>query len=90
MKTDMFKKKLDEWLRDIPDTPKIDDYGTKCWHRDQKYSWPEEQKKGYGDEYKDYPDCDVALSQIKGIKFFTRNTRNTRNFTTSISLHPIK
>ena len=27
MKTDVFKKKLDEWLRDIPDTPKIDDYG---------------------------------------------------------------
>ena len=27
MKTDTFKKKLDEWLRDIPDTPKIDDYG---------------------------------------------------------------
>ena len=27
VKTDVFKKKLDEWLRDIPDTPKIDDYG---------------------------------------------------------------
>ena len=27
VKTDTFKKKLDEWLRDIPDTPKIDDYG---------------------------------------------------------------
>ena len=27
VKTDIFKKKLDEWLRDIPDTPKIDDYG---------------------------------------------------------------
>ena len=27
MKTDTFKKKLKEWLRDIPDTPKIDDYG---------------------------------------------------------------
>ena len=26
MQTDTFKKKLDEWLRDIPDTPKIDDY----------------------------------------------------------------
>ena len=26
MKIDTFKKKLDEWLRDIPDTPKIDDY----------------------------------------------------------------
>ena len=25
--TDTYKKKLDEWLRDIPDTPKIDDYG---------------------------------------------------------------
>ena len=24
---DTFKKKLDEWLREIPDTPKIDDYG---------------------------------------------------------------
>ena len=21
------KEKLDEWMRDIPDTPKIDDYG---------------------------------------------------------------
>merc|ERR1711962_1448764 len=27
VKTDTFKKKLDEWLRDIPDTLKIDDYG---------------------------------------------------------------
>ena len=27
VKTDVFKKKLDEWLRDIPDTPRIDDYG---------------------------------------------------------------
>merc|ERR1712228_902940 len=27
VKTDTFKKKLDEWLREIPDTPKIDDYG---------------------------------------------------------------
>merc|ERR1712240_790008 len=27
VKTDIFKKKLDEWLRDIPDTSKIDDYG---------------------------------------------------------------
>merc|ERR1712240_255040 len=27
VETDTFKKKLDEWLRDIPDTPKIDDYG---------------------------------------------------------------
>ena len=27
VKTDAFKKKLDEWLRDIPDKPKIDDYG---------------------------------------------------------------
>ena len=27
MKTATFKKTLDEWLRDIPDTPKIDDYG---------------------------------------------------------------
>ena len=27
MKTDTFKKKLGEWLRDIPDTQKIDDYG---------------------------------------------------------------
>merc|ERR1711989_231191 len=27
VKTDTFKKKLDEWLRDIPDTPKINDYG---------------------------------------------------------------
>ena len=26
-KTDLFKKKLNEWMRDIPDTPKIDDYG---------------------------------------------------------------
>ena len=26
MKTDTIKKKLDEWLRNIPDTPKIDDY----------------------------------------------------------------
>merc|ERR1712228_1167815 len=26
VKTDTFKKTLDEWLRDIPDTPKIDDY----------------------------------------------------------------
>ena len=26
VKTDTFKKKLDEWLRDIPDIPKIDDY----------------------------------------------------------------
>ena len=25
--TDTYKKKLDEWLRDIPDTSKIDDYG---------------------------------------------------------------
>ena len=27
MKTVAFKKKLDEWLRNIPDKPKIDDYG---------------------------------------------------------------
>ena len=27
MKTDTFKKKLDEWLREFPDTSKIDDYG---------------------------------------------------------------
>ena len=27
MKTDTLKKKLDERLRDIQDTPKIDDYG---------------------------------------------------------------
>jgi len=25
--TETFKKHLDRWLRDIPDTPKIDDYG---------------------------------------------------------------
>ena len=25
VKTDTFKKKLDEWLRDIPHTPKVDD-----------------------------------------------------------------
>ena len=24
----MFKKYFDRWLRDIPDTPKIDNYGT--------------------------------------------------------------
>ena len=27
-KTDTFKKHLDRWLRDIPDTPKIDNYGS--------------------------------------------------------------
>ena len=27
VKTNTFKKKLDQWLRDNPDTPKIDDYG---------------------------------------------------------------
>ena len=27
LKTDTFKKTLDEWLREIPDTPNIDDYG---------------------------------------------------------------
>ena len=27
VKTDAFKKKMDEWLRHIPDIPKIDDYG---------------------------------------------------------------
>ena len=27
VKTESFKRKLDEWLRTIPDTPRIDDYG---------------------------------------------------------------
>ena len=27
VKTETFKKKLDEWLRTIPDTTRIDDYG---------------------------------------------------------------
>ena len=27
VKTESFKRKLDEWLRKIPDTPRIDDYG---------------------------------------------------------------
>ena len=27
VETDMFKKHLDNWLRTIPDTPKIDGYG---------------------------------------------------------------
>ena len=27
MKLDTFKKHLDKWLKGIPDTPKIDDYG---------------------------------------------------------------
>ena len=27
VKTDAFKKKLDKWLRNIPDTPRLDDYG---------------------------------------------------------------
>ena len=27
VETDMFKKHLDDWLRTIPDTPKIDSYG---------------------------------------------------------------
>ena len=27
VKTDTFKKKLDKWLRTVPDTPRIDDYG---------------------------------------------------------------
>ena len=27
VRTETFKRKLDEWLRTIPDTPKIDDYG---------------------------------------------------------------
>ena len=27
VKTETFKRKLDEWLRTIPDTPRIDDYG---------------------------------------------------------------
>ena len=27
VKTDTFKRHLDRWLRDIPDTPKIDNYG---------------------------------------------------------------
>ena len=27
VKTDTFKKRLDEWLKGVPDTPKIDDYG---------------------------------------------------------------
>ena len=26
-KTEKFKRKLDEWLRVIPETPRIDDYG---------------------------------------------------------------
>ena len=26
VKTDMFNRHLDRWLRDIPDTPKIDNY----------------------------------------------------------------
>ena len=46
VKTESFKRKLDEWLRKIPDTPRIDDYGAsvgvstnslvdqgKCWHK---------------------------------------------------------
>ena len=27
VKTESFKRKLDEWLRTVPDTPRIDDYG---------------------------------------------------------------
>ena len=27
----MFKKHLDRWPRDIPDTPKVDDYGATVW-----------------------------------------------------------
>ena len=27
VKTETFKRKLDEWLSTIPDTPRIDDYG---------------------------------------------------------------
>ena len=27
VKRDTFKKRLDEWLKGVPDTPKIDDYG---------------------------------------------------------------
>ena len=27
VKTDTFKKQLDKWLRGVPDTPKIDNYG---------------------------------------------------------------
>ena len=27
VKTETFKRKLDRWLREIPDTPRIDDYG---------------------------------------------------------------
>ena len=27
VKTETFKRKLDKWLRTIPDTPRIDDYG---------------------------------------------------------------
>ena len=27
VKNKIFKRKIDEWLRTIPDTPRIDDYG---------------------------------------------------------------
>ena len=27
VKTETFKKRLDDWLRNVPDQPKIDDYG---------------------------------------------------------------
>ena len=27
VKTESFKRKLDEWLRMVPDTPRINDYG---------------------------------------------------------------
>ena len=29
VKTETFKRKLDEWLSTIPDTPRIDDYGSR-------------------------------------------------------------
>merc|ERR1711915_116982 len=68
VKTDTFKKKLDEWLREIPDTPKIDDYSASVSAEtksivDQK----NKRKKNKENNVRapPCPECEVALSQLK-------------------------
>merc|ERR1712180_424121 len=61
VKTDTFKKKLDEWLRDIPDTPKIDDYGASVGAETNSIIDQKNKRKKNKEN-----NCEVALSQTKG------------------------
>ena len=56
-----FKKHLDKWLRGIPDTPKIDDYGVTVGAETNCIT---KKKKTTGD-----PVCEVAMSLHEETKF---------------------